>query len=71
MGESRSSLFSFALQRKDIELAHLQAKLEDEQSLVVQLQKKLKEVQVSGTDPEHKLPRFGATAVNVCPSDSR
>lgn len=53
-----------------MELAHLRAKLEDEQSLVVQLQKKLKEFQVSEPDPEHKSIRFGATAVNFCPSDS-
>lgn len=39
-------LFFFTLLRKDIELAHLQAKIEDEQGLVIQLQKKLKEFQV-------------------------
>lgn len=53
-----------------MELAHLQAKLEEEQSLVVQLQKKLKEFQVSQTDRQHKAVRFGAPAVNFCPSDS-
>ncbi len=40
-------LMLFALSRKDQEINSLNSKLEDEQSLVAQLQKKIKELQVS------------------------
>lgn len=36
----------FTLFRKDFELVHLQCKIEDEQALGIQLQKKIKELQV-------------------------
>ena len=39
-------LFIFALRRKDMEINGLSSKLEDEQNLVAQLQKKIKELQV-------------------------
>lgn len=44
----------FPFPRKDVELTRLQARIEDEQGLVAQLQKKLKEFQVRQTRPELK-----------------
>lgn len=42
---------SLPAQRKDFELGQLQSKMEDEQSLFAQLQKKMKELQVGQAVP--------------------
>lgn len=43
---SRLHEFSMSLRRKDFEYSQLQSKVEDEQTLSLQLQKKIKELQV-------------------------
>lgn len=54
-----SHAFSVSHHRKDFEYSQLQSKVEDEQTLSLQLQKKIKELQVGG------LPRLLALVDHV------
>lgn len=45
-------MFLLPFYRKDVELGQLQSKMEDEQNMVSQLQKKIKELQVGQINTE-------------------
>jgi hypothetical protein len=58
---------SLFLYRKDFELNALNARIEDEQALGIQLQKKLKELQVRSERPGWTLQALGWFSVTLTP----